>query len=58
MKQILVELDIEESVDLQVQEIQKEWKEGAYRSLLIHLYSGLSEDRYTSRVAAKLQSEV
>ena len=55
MKQILVEWKKEVSVSLQTEEIQKEWDTGAYGSMLIHIYSGLTEDRYTCRIAFELQ---
>lgn len=55
MKQILVELSKEKPATLQVEEIQQEWGRGVYGSMLIHVFSGLSEDRFTSQIAATLQ---
>lgn len=55
MKQILVELKKDAAVAPQTEEIRQEWEKGSYDSLLLHIYSGLSEDRYTSQIACDLQ---
>ena len=49
MKQILVELNTEKTAALQTEPIRREWEKGIYGSMLIHTYSGLSEESYTSR---------
>lgn len=56
MKQILVQLNTEIPVEQQIGEIRKEWDTGRYGDMLIHIYSGLTEDRYTSRIAGALQA--
>jgi hypothetical protein len=55
MKQILAELHMEKSVAQQMDEIRQEWESGSYSCLLLHVYSGLSEQRFTSRIAQALQ---
>ena len=55
MKQIQVELNMKSSAARQVADIRREWDRGIYEGMMIHIYSGLSEDRYTSRVASALQ---
>ena len=56
MKQILVEMKKDAAAASQTEEIRQEWEKGIYDSLLIHIYSGLSEDRYTSQIACALQA--
>lgn len=56
MKQILVEWKQDIPATGQVEEIRQEWKKGVYSSMLIHIYSGLSEDRFTSHIAAEMKA--
>lgn len=55
MKQILVELNGGQAFAAQMEPIAREWASGAYRCLLIHVYSGLSGEENTSRVAQSLK---
>ena len=55
MKQILVELRGDWAFAVQMEPIAREWASGAYRCLLIHVYSGLSGEENTSRVAQSLK---
>ena len=43
MKQILIELQSDLAVDQQLESITHEWQKGAYRSLLVHVFCGLSD---------------
>ena len=56
MKQILVEWKQDHPAAGQVEEIRQEWEKGVYSSMLIHIYSGLSEDRFTSHIAAEMKA--
>lgn len=56
MKQILVEWKQDHPAAGQVEEIRQEWEKGIYSSMLIHIYSGLSEDRFTSHIAAEMKA--
>ena len=55
MKQLLVELNKEVSTASQTEEIRHEWERGIYRAMLIHVYSGSSEEHLTCQVASALQ---
>ena len=43
MKQILIELQSDLAVDQQLESITHEWQKGVYRSLLVHVFCGLSD---------------
>ena len=55
MKQLLVELNPELPAGQQMEGIRQEWETGVYRSMLVHIYSGLTEERFTSRIAEMVQ---
>ena len=55
MKQLLVELNPELPAGQQMEGIRQEWETGVYRSMLVHIYSGLTEERFTSRIAELVQ---
>lgn len=55
MKQIAVEWDNGESPLLQTEGIRQEWEKGVYGSMLLHIFSGLSEERLTSGIACILK---
>ena len=54
MKQMLVALNIGSSIAEQMANIRQEFEGGNYEKLLLHIYSGLSEEQFTSHVAQAL----
>jgi diguanylate cyclase (GGDEF)-like protein len=55
MKQLLVELSMDSSVFDQTKSIRQELVQGNYKTLLLHIFSGIPEERYTSQVAMELK---
>lgn len=56
MKQILVELNGQQSVAQQMEAVRQEWESDRYQRLLLHVYSGLSDEAHTVQVARALQA--
>ena len=55
LKQVLVEFHIEENLQNQIEEILKEHNSGKYRHILLHIYSGMEDARYTENLAHMLK---
>ena len=56
MKQILVEMDRERNAAGQMDEVRDAWESGLYRSLMIHVFSGWEEEKYTVEVTKSLRA--
>ncbi len=56
MKQILVEYDFSKSVPSQMAEVIGAVREGNYRSVLIHVYSGLADEKMLVRLCGELRN--
>ena len=54
MKQILAELNHQGTLAQQIASIRAEWESGCYQTLLLHVYSGLSDEAHTAQVAREL----
>lgn len=58
MKQILIELQSDLAVDQQLESITREWQNGAYRSLLVHVFCGLSDVSPTIEVVRTVRAQM
>ncbi len=56
MKQMTVELNGRASLEAQMAPILREWESRCYETLLLHVYSGLSEEEHTVGVARNLKA--
>lgn len=58
MRQISIELDTGKPVAPQLEQIRVAWESGTYRSLLIHVFSGLTDELLPVRVCRCVQDEL
>lgn len=55
MRQILVALQDANDCEHELAQVREAWQTGAYRQLLLHVYSGLADEALNVRVAKSLQ---
>ena len=58
MKQILIELQSNSAIDQQLEFIAREWQTGAYSSLLVHVFCGLSNVSPAIEAARTIRHEM
>ena len=55
MKQIVIELQLDKPFDQQIESVVAAWKTGEYRSLLVHIYSGLTDGSASVSAACEIE---
>lgn len=55
MKQIVIELQLDKPIDRQIESIVAAWRTGGHQSLLVHIYSGLTDESASVRAAREIE---